>query len=152
MLRPIQAFIEGRLNWLRCYHLQNLSSYSTDNSPNLWAYFLMASSNLLNQSRWFQFLPRNLSNVRLFSDLPSQHPVSVSEPQNNIDSKSNNRFNKASSTPSSLKEPELAKFSAIADTWLVKMGCFRLIQQGFWNALIFFGHLYYVQVGFWRTI
>ena len=100
------------------------------NSPNLSAYFLMASSKLLSQPRWFQFLPRNLCNVRLFSDLPSQHPVSVSEPQNNIDSKSNNRFNKASSTPSSLKEPELAKFSAIADTWSVKYGIFfSSIQQ-----------------------
>ncbi|XVF14537.1 hypothetical protein REPUB_Repub09cG0069900 [Reevesia pubescens] len=78
----------------------------------------MASSKLLTQPRWLRFLPRNLSIVRLFSYLPSQNPVSVSEPQININPKSNNRFNKASSssTPSSLKEPELAKFSAIADT------------------------------------
>ncbi|XWS41084.1 hypothetical protein CRYUN_Cryun17cG0050000 [Craigia yunnanensis] len=89
----------------------------------------MASSKLLNQPRWFRFRPRNLSNVRLFSDLPSQHPVSVSEPQKNIDSKSNNRFNKASSTPSSLKEPELAKFSAIADTWWDSEGPFKPLHK-----------------------
>ncbi|XP_021275197.1 ubiquinone biosynthesis O-methyltransferase, mitochondrial isoform X4 [Herrania umbratica] len=83
----------------------------------------MASSKLLSQPRWFRFLPRNLSNVRLFSDLPSQLPVS--EPQNSIESKSNNRFSKPSSTPSSLKEPELAKFSAIADTWWDSEGPFK---------------------------
>ncbi|EOX92958.1 Coenzyme Q 3 isoform 2 [Theobroma cacao] len=83
----------------------------------------MASSKLLSQPRWFRFLPRNLSNVRHFSDLPSQLPVS--EPQNNIESKSNNRFSKPSSTPSSLKEPELAKFSAIADTWWDSEGPFK---------------------------
>ena len=99
----------------------------------------MASSKLLTQPRWFRFLPRSLSNVRLFSDLPYQHPVSVSEPQYDIDPKSNNRFNKASSTPSSLKEPELAKFSAIADTWSVKYGIFfSSIQQWNWNTSMFF--------------
>lgn len=89
----------------------------------------MASSKLLSQPRWFRFLPRSLSNARLFSDLPSQHTVSVSQPQTKIDPKPNNRFNKASSTPSSLKEPELAKFSAIADTWWDSEGPFKPLHK-----------------------
>ncbi|XVF58551.1 hypothetical protein PTKIN_Ptkin07bG0075200 [Pterospermum kingtungense] len=90
----------------------------------------MASSKLLSQPRWFRFLPRSFSNVRLFSDLPpSQHPLPVSQPQTNIDPEPNNRFNKASSTPSSLKEPELAKFSAIADTWWDSEGPFKPLHK-----------------------
>ncbi|XP_022740611.1 ubiquinone biosynthesis O-methyltransferase, mitochondrial isoform X3 [Durio zibethinus] len=81
----------------------------------------MSSLKLLSQLRWFRFLPRNLSNFRLFSD--------VSEPQINIDPKYNNMFNKASSTPSSLKEPELAKFSAIADTWWDSEGPFKPLHK-----------------------
>ncbi|GMJ04043.1 hypothetical protein HRI_004073500 [Hibiscus trionum] len=88
----------------------------------------MASSKLLSQPRWHRFLPRNLSRVRLFSDLPSQRHVS--EPQNNgVDPKSNNNTRKASSTPSSLKEPELAKFSAIADTWWDYEGPFKPLHK-----------------------
>ncbi|XP_039062814.1 ubiquinone biosynthesis O-methyltransferase, mitochondrial-like [Hibiscus syriacus] len=87
----------------------------------------MASSKLLSQSRWNRFLRGNLSNVRLFSDLASQHPVS--EHHDNVDRKSNNKFNKASSTPSSLKEPELAKFAAIADTWWDSEGPFKPLHK-----------------------
>lgn len=82
----------------------------------------------LAQRRWFHSLPRNLSNARFFSALPSQHPVSVSGPQNNVGPKSN-KFEKASSAPSSLKEPELAKFSAIADTWWDSEGPFKPLHK-----------------------
>ncbi|PPS15927.1 hypothetical protein GOBAR_AA04661 [Gossypium barbadense] len=88
----------------------------------------MASSMFLAQRRWFHSLPRNLSNARFFSALPSQHPVSVSGPQNNVGPKSN-KFEKASSAPSSLKEPELAKFSAIADTWWDSEGPFKPLHK-----------------------
>ncbi|TYH88832.1 hypothetical protein ES332_D01G216000v1 [Gossypium tomentosum] len=88
----------------------------------------MASSMFLAQRRWFLSLPRNLSNARFFSALPSEHPVSVSGPQNNVGPESN-KFEKASSAPSSLKEPELAKFSAIADTWWDSEGPFKPLHK-----------------------
>lgn len=111
----------------------------------------------LAQRRWFRSLPRNLSNARFFFALPSQHPVSVSEPQNDVGPKSN-KFEKASSAPSSLKEPELAKFSAIADTWSEKnFGIISVLfnkdfEMLYDVAFFFFELFYYVQVGFWRTI
>ncbi|KAE8675801.1 Ubiquinone biosynthesis O-methyltransferase [Hibiscus syriacus] len=83
----------------------------------------MASSKLLSQPRWHRLLGTNLFNVRLFSDLASQHPVSDPEP------KSNNKFKNTSSTPSSLKEAELAKFAAIADTWWDSEGPFKPLHK-----------------------
>ncbi|XP_039011222.1 ubiquinone biosynthesis O-methyltransferase, mitochondrial-like [Hibiscus syriacus] len=78
----------------------------------------MASSKLLSQPRCHRLLRTSLFNGKLLSDLPSQHPVSVPEP------KSNNKFKNDSSTPSSLKEAEPAKFAAIADTWWDSEGPF----------------------------
>ncbi|GMI99304.1 embryo defective 3002, coenzyme Q 3 [Hibiscus trionum] len=90
----------------------------------------MASSKLLTQPRWHRLLRRNLPNAtRLFSDLPSQHPVSVPQPQIHVDPKSNNKFKTASSTPSSLNEAELAKFAAISDTWWDSEGPFKPLHK-----------------------
>lgn len=86
------------------------------------------ASKLLRRSS-FQRLPRSLFNVRLFSDLATHEQNSpIQNNQSQAQSNSSKSQNKASPS-SSLKDSELAKFSAIADTWWNAEGPFKPLHN-----------------------
>ncbi|GLT55989.1 hypothetical protein SLA2020_290640 [Shorea laevis] len=77
----------------------------------------------------FRFGSRSLFNVRLFSDSPTQqHTSPIQNIQSHQHTNSSKSQNKASS-PSSLKDSELSKFAAIADTWWDSEGPFKPLHN-----------------------